>query len=149
MKPVLPMSVPVDRVRMIRRSIRCFLFGLMGAVPLFGVGAAILALRLQRQLAEEAGEPARRSAVNGATLVACALVLMFRCYDQAGLVLALGILLSAVQGWLLSRQYRRMEPVEWNPARHLAYWGAGLAYAGLNLSVTMVLLLIESAIPHR
>ena len=51
--PGLPAPVSVDRVRLIRRSIRCFVFGLMGAVPLLGLGMACLALLLGRCLVPE------------------------------------------------------------------------------------------------
>jgi hypothetical protein len=136
-----PLPVSVDRVGMIRRSMRCFVFGLIGAVPLFGLGMACLALRLWRQLAEETGEPARLAWGNTSFIVfSCLATVLLLFFDQAGLVLALGFLLSPLQGWLLFRQYRRTKPVVWNPARHLVYWGAGLALAGLNLSGTIILL---------
>jgi hypothetical protein len=145
MKPVLPTPLPpipvsVDRVRMIRRSIRCFIFGLMGAVPLFGLGAAVLALRLRRRLAEETGEPAGPKGMQGCAVVFFVLSAISLCFGQAGIILALAILLTVLQGWLMFRHYRRAGPLEWNPARHLVYWGAGLACAGLNLSSAIILM---------
>jgi hypothetical protein len=131
---------------MIRRSIRCFAFGLAGAVPLFGLGTAFLALRLQRELARETGVPARAALMDGSAVVAFALMLMSLLYDQAGFALALGFLLCAVQGYLLLRQYRRTEPADWNPARHLVYWGAALARTGLILSATIILAGVWAAI---
>ena len=80
MKPVLPAPPnrpSVDRVRMIRRSIRCFVFGAVGAVPLFGLGTAFLALRLQRELARESGVPARAPWMDGSSVIAFALMLFF------------------------------------------------------------------------
>jgi hypothetical protein len=138
----------VDRVRIIRRSIRCFVFGWIAAVPLLGIGAAFLALRLRRQVAAETGGPARLTGVNECSFVAFVAAFMVLCYGrQPGLLLALGFLLSALEAYLLFRQYVRTEPVEWNPARQLAWWGAGLAYAGLNFSATLILLGIESILP--
>jgi hypothetical protein len=131
---------------MIRRSIRCFVFGAVGAVPLFGLGTAFLALRLQRELARESGVPARAPWMDGSSVIAFALMLFFLCLDEAGLVLATGFLLCGLQGYLLFRQYRRTDPTDWNPARNLACWGAGLAYTGLNLSATIIVLGIWSAI---
>jgi len=146
MKTLLPVPPSVDRVRMIRRSMRCFVFGVVGAVPLFGLGTAFLALRLQRELARETGVPARAAWMDGSSVIAFALMLFFLLLDQAGPVLALAFLLCAVQGLLLFRQYRLTEPADWNPARHLAWWGAGLAHAGLNLSSTIIILGVWAAI---
>jgi hypothetical protein len=136
----------VDRVRMIRRSIRCFAFGLVGAVPLFGLGTAFLALRLHRELARESGVPVRATGLDASTVIAFALLIALCYFNQAGLVLAAGFLISGLEGYLLLLQYRRIELSDWNPARNLAWWGAGLAYTGLNLSVTIIVLGIWSAI---
>lgn len=144
--PELPAPVSVDRVRMIRRSMRCFVFGLMGVVPLLGLGPACLTLRLQRQLAEESGEPVRLAGAEMAAIavVAFMLAVVLLCYDQAGIVLAMGVVLSAGQGCWWFRQYQRAEPRPWNPARHLVFWAAGLAYAGLILSSTIIMLSLGS-----
>jgi len=144
--PELPAPVSVDRVRLIRRSMRCFVYGLMGAVPLVGLGMACLTLRLRRELAEETGEPVRLTGALRCAIAAFALAFVLLCCHQTGLVLALGILLPALQGYGLLRQYQRAEPRLWNPARHLVYWGAGLAYAGLVLSSLVIMLNLEAAL---
>ncbi len=123
MKPVPPSPQPpapesVDRVRLIHRSMRCFVYGLMGVVPLFGLGMACLALLLQRQVSEETGEPAGLAGAKRCSIAALALALALLGCGQAGLVLALGILLCGLQSYLLFRQYQRAEPRQWNPARH-------------------------------
>jgi hypothetical protein len=153
MTPVLPAPellppVSVDRVRLIRRSMRCFAFGLMGAVPLFGLGPACLALRLQQQLAEETGEtpPLAGAEMVALAVVAFMLAVVLLCYGQAGMVLGMGILLSALQGYGWFRQYQRAEPRLWNPARHLVFWAAALAWAGLILSSTIIMLSLGSFI---
>src|SRR5436190_21062131 len=43
----------VDMVRVIRQSIRCFVFGALGAIPIIGIGLAIQALRLHRKVFAE------------------------------------------------------------------------------------------------
>jgi len=134
----------VDRVRMIRRSMRCFVFGLMGVIPLLGLGPACLALLLRRELAEETGESSQLTVANISSAAAFFLAVILLAGGQDGLVLALGFLLAALQGGLLFGQYRRTEPLEWNPARHLVWWGAGLAYGGLILSALVILLNIGS-----
>jgi hypothetical protein len=152
--PRMPAPAALDRVRMIRRSMRCFVFGLMGIVPLFGLGTAWLALRLWREVAEETGEPARLSGANWNFIAAFMAAVALLFYNGppwysvlTDLVLAAGILLPARQGWLLVRQYGRVEPLEWNPARHLVYWGAGLAYAGLVLSSLIIMIVIGWGLP--
>ena len=131
---------------MIRRSMRCFVFGLLGVIPLLGIGPACLALLLRRELAEETGEPLQLTMANNSSIAASFLAVILLACGQDGLVLALGILLAALQGGLLFRQYRRVEPLEWNPARHWVWWGAGLAYAGLILSALIILINIASAL---
>jgi hypothetical protein len=125
---------------------RCFVFGLMGVIPLFGMGMACLALLLRRELAEETGEPLHLTWANHSSTAAFFLAVILLACGQDGLVLALGILLAALQAGLLFGQYRRIEPLEWNPARHLVWWGAGLAYAGLILSSLVLLLNVGSAL---
>jgi hypothetical protein len=151
MTPALPLPgpsvpVPADRVRLIRRSTRCFVFGILGAVPLLGIGPACLALLLHRQVGEETGEPKGPGGIYSSAAVFYILAVMLLYLGQAGFVLALGFLLSAVQAYLLRRQYLRTEPLDWNPARHLTWWGAWLALAGLNLSGTLILLAIWAVV---
>jgi hypothetical protein len=160
MTPVSPSPTPpappsVDRVGVMRRSVRCFAFGVTGMVPFIGVLTAWRALRLWQEVSEETGEPAGSSVAKKCAVSSFALAVALFFFKRAGgdprsylagmiaiivglLLLVLGILLPARQGYLLIRQYGRTEPREWNPARHFAYWGAGLAYAGLALSSTLI-----------
>ncbi|MCL5098215.1 MAG: hypothetical protein M1608_11950, partial [Candidatus Omnitrophica bacterium] len=46
----------IDTSRLIRRSLRCFYLGLAGAVPLFGIVMAILAIKLHREITLELRE---------------------------------------------------------------------------------------------
>lgn len=138
-------GIPPDRVSIIRRSQRCFVFGLCGLVPLFGVGLAWQATVLALQVAKECGEPIRQSTKGGLVIV-LGLILtgVLLELEQAGLALALGFLLAAIPGILLLREYHRTKAREWNPARHLLFWGAGLAQAGMVISATILLLIIDS-----
>src|SRR5438045_3062360 len=54
--PFSPAPRSIDMVRVIRRCLRCYFFGAMGLVPLAGVGLAVQALRLRRQVEAELGE---------------------------------------------------------------------------------------------
>jgi len=143
----LPALESVDRVRLIRRSMRCFVYGWLGAVPLFGLGMACLTLRLWRELAQETGDlpPLARGEMVAIAVVAFVLAVVFLCCDLPVLVLVMGVLLSALQGYGWFLQYQRAAPRQWNPARHLLYGGAALAGAGLVLSSTIILLCLQSA----
>lgn len=137
--PPLP---PADKVRVIRRSVRCFLFGLIGAVPCFGLGMVWLAFRLYRDLAAETGErvklyPLYLTSVSGVLVAAAGMV-----NDLPEVVLGDAIVMLGLQFLFLRRQYLRNAPAEWNPARHLMYWGLGLANLGSILSAATVLLVI-------
>lgn len=137
--PTLP---PPDRVRLIRRSIRCFLFGLVGAIPCVGLGMVWLAIKLYRDIAAETGEkvqlyPLYVTSISGLYVAGTCFT-----FDLPDGVLADAVVLLVLQFLFIRRQYRKNAPAEWNPARHLMYWGLGLANAGLNLSAVVVMLAI-------
>jgi hypothetical protein len=136
-----PERIPMDRVRIIHRSSRCFVFGLIGTIPILGLSMAWLAMRLKRQVASETGETVRLRAVNMATIAAVAIIfplLIAECYSAAFATVAA---LLCMEFFLLHRQYQKTIPPEWNPARHLLYWGVGLAYAGYIFSFTLLIAL--------
>jgi hypothetical protein len=137
-----PPQPPPDKVRVIHRSVRCFIFGLVGAVPCFGLGMVWLAFKLYRDIAAETGEPVTLyplylTSVSGVWLAAAC-----GAYDLPDGVLADAIVLLVLQFLFIRRQYLRNAPAEWNPARHLMYWGLGLANLGLIFSAVTVLLVI-------
>jgi hypothetical protein len=137
--PPLP---PPDKVRVINRSVRCFIFGLIGAVPCFGLGMVWLAFKLYRDIAAETGEAVTlfplylTSAAGVGVGVACSVNNM-----PAG-VLADAVVLLLLQFLFIRRQHLWNAPAEWNPARHLMYWGLGLANLGSILSAVTVMLAI-------
>ncbi|HEY3864400.1 MAG TPA: hypothetical protein VGO59_21210 [Verrucomicrobiae bacterium] len=130
---------PPDRVRMIRRSMRCFAFGLVGAIPCFGLGMGWLAFKLYRDIAAETGEsiklyPLFLTSISG-------LVLGAVCFKVhwPNTALAEAVLMAGLQFLFLRRQHLKNAPAEWNPGRHLMYVGLGLANAGLILSGILVM----------
>jgi hypothetical protein len=137
--PELP---PIDRVRLIRRSIRCFLFGLVGAIPCFGLGMAWLAFKLYRDIAAETGERVTLYPLFFTSAFGLCVGIAYFAIDLPGVVLGDAIGVLGFQTLFILRQYRSNAPAEWNPARHLMYWGLGLANAGLNLSAVVVILVI-------
>src|SRR2546427_29283 len=112
-------QTPVDRVRVIRRSMRCFVFGLIGAIPLLGLSMAWLAFRLQRQVANATGEQIRFAPLHLSLGIGLILLLAAALVESVGAVLAAVLILLALQFFLWRRQYLRNVPLEWNPARHL------------------------------
>ena len=57
------MSNPALRIRLIERSLRCFVFGWLSLLPLIGLGPALLAIWLYPKVWSESKEewnPARR-----------------------------------------------------------------------------------------
>ena len=83
------MQTPTDRIRLIERSLRCFVFGLLSLVPLIGLGLVFLAIRLHWQTwadSDGAWNPARSYLLRGFclaclgflfSLVAIALFVLF------------------------------------------------------------------------
>jgi hypothetical protein len=132
---------PVDRVRVINRSVRCFVFGVIGAIPCFGLSMAWLAFKLYREVAEETGER-----VNLLPFQVCSVSLIlaaaFTPFDIPEVLVTYGVLMFGLQILFLRRQYHKNAPAEWNPARHLVYWGIGLANMGILLSAAMALAII-------
>jgi hypothetical protein len=137
--PELP---PIDRVRLIRRSTRCFLFGLAGAIPCFGLGTAWLSFKLYRDIAAETGEPVQLYPLFITSVSGLWVGVGFLTIHWPDVVLGDAIVVLGLEFLFIFRQYRKNAPSEWNPARHLMYWGLGLANAGLILSAVVVILAI-------
>jgi hypothetical protein len=58
----------MDKVRIIKLSVRCCVLGCLGLIPVLGVGPAVIAVRLFRQVQELASgqwNPASRYALGG------------------------------------------------------------------------------------
>jgi hypothetical protein len=133
---------PADPVRVINRSIRCFIFGLVGAVPCFGLGMIWLTFKLYRDIAAETGEPVKLYPIYLTTVSGVAVAAVCAFCDLPDGVLADVVALLVLQFIFIRQQYVRNAPTEWNPARHLMYWGLGLASLGLILSALTVMLVI-------
>lgn len=136
--PDLILPVPADRVRVINRSVRCFVFGVIGAIPCVGLSMAWLAFKLYREVAEETGERVNLVPLHTCT-VALIVAAAFTPFDIPDLLIVYGTLVFGLQILFLRQQYQKNAPSEWNPARHLIYWGIGLANLGI-LSSTVVIL---------
>ena len=137
----LPSPV-ADPIRVINRSVRCFIFGVVSLVPCFGLGTVWLAFRLFLDVAEETGEPVKLYPLYLTSIAGVWLAAACGYNDLPLGVLADALVIAVLQFLFLRRQYVRNAPGEWNPARHLMYWGLGLANLGSILSALTVLLVI-------
>ncbi|MEW6158195.1 MAG: hypothetical protein AB1813_12225 [Verrucomicrobiota bacterium] len=135
-----------DKVRVIERSLRCFVFGLIGFVPLLGVALAFQAVRLHRSIRNETGED--WSAVPLGICWAIAFVFgcgFFALFQERGVVTVL-VCFGLLTALVLHNQARRPGGIKWNPARRYLYWGLGLGMVGIGNSVaTLTLILIALA----
>jgi hypothetical protein len=142
---ILPTNIPqADRLRVIRRSVRCRVFGVLGLVPFFGLSLAWLAIRLHRQVLAETGESWRIARIRVyfvAGLVFTALSLLAG-EPLAGLLAAHVFLL--LQLYLLFWQYRNGRVVHDIPTRRLLYQGRLCAQCGWFLSALIAVLWVIS-----
>lgn len=130
----------IDRVQLIRRSIRCFYLGAGGMFPLIGFGLAIQAMRLHREVARELGRkwnapPVRWYWVFGLVGVLGYLKL-FGCAAGA----LVGLLFVGIQTYHLWRSLPA--DFQMNPADNHLRWGVILGYGGTFVSMLAVPLLL-------
>ncbi len=132
----------IDRVRVIRRSMRCQVFGLIGLLPLFGAGFAYQALRLKGSVSAEVGDDWRSPPVYCYWLVgALAMLAVNRAFDLAGDV-ALCVVLLALQAWHVWRRFQRRRAGAWNPGDREVFLGVLFAYTGLGFSLWAVVVVV-------
>jgi hypothetical protein len=89
------MEAAVERIRIIRRSLRCFVLGWLSLIPIFGLALGVLAISLHFRVWRDEGcgwNPARRYLATGFCLawLGCLLsllslaflgVMLIRVYD--------------------------------------------------------------------
>ena len=141
MQPALaPRSV--DMVRVIRRSMRCFVFGCIGFIPILGLGLAAQAMYLLRSVFAELNHPWHPPPVYYLWVLAVpTLWYVDELLGFAGCAVILGGLMAGQSYWLW-KQFPR-EPTElWNPAREHLFWGMALGYAGILNSLAVVTIFV-------
>jgi hypothetical protein len=129
-------------VRVIRRSMRCLAFGLIGLVPLVGTGFACQALRLGRAISLDFEDGWRPPPVYGYWLVGTmALVVADAALGLLG-DLAVCSLLLGLQSWHCWRRSGGQGGRVWNPGHRELRWGVIFARAGLGLSLWTIVVLV-------
>jgi hypothetical protein len=128
----------VDMARLIRRSLRCFLFGLIGTIPVIGLGLAYQAIRLHQKAAADMGESWQPPRVRWHWTLG---LLCLWGYDY--FLGWLGFLaIFVIFAWLQTNHVRRGFSVNqdrfWNPAERHSSWGVTLAYGGYFSSLSLV-----------
>jgi hypothetical protein len=141
--PPLPENLsPPERVRIIRRSLRCASYGELGAVPIVGLPAAISVLVIYRQISRQTGEPWRHRQLN----VELALCVLTSCLMLAGGEWAEAILLLLFAfsfQFLVTYRYLQKEKARyWNPARRELFYGLANAYIGIHSSICLLLVIV-------
>jgi len=114
---------------------RCFVFGLLGLVPFFGVGFAYQALRLRRAISLEIGDAWEPPPVYCYWVMGLIAVITAWSWLNPTANAVLFILVLGVQTWHCWRSFAGTREVTWNPGRCQLLWGVIFAYAGLGLSL--------------
>jgi hypothetical protein len=136
----------VDMVRVIRRSMRCFTFGVLGLVPLFGTGFACQALRLRRSVSEDLQDGWKPPPVYGYWLLGALALMAGNSFWSLPGDLTACIAVLGLQSWHCWRSFLRRAGTAWNPADHELFWGTLFAYAGLGLTLWSVVVLVLQVI---
>ena len=126
----------VDMARVIRQSIRCFVFGALGAIPIIGIGLAIQALLLHKKVLAELEEPWRPPPLYWYWLIGLLYLWAYRELFGAVGTLSIFLIIGGLQTYHLWRSLPS-EP-RWNPGERHLFWGAALAYLGCFGSLTLL-----------
>jgi hypothetical protein len=137
---------PPERIRVIRRSSRALVFGVLGLVPVLGWFPAIYTIGMHRQLCRTTGEPWKG--------------MWFSCW-LGGLAVLSGILVGVgqwaigvlgfflvcgAQVWPVATYLRKQQASYWNPGRHALFYGMSLAWCGLFFSFWMMAIFLGAII---
>jgi hypothetical protein len=132
----------LDMVRVIRRSLRCLLFGWIGLVPLFGIGFACQAMRLRRRVSADLGDDWTPPPVYCYWLLGAVGMVAVTSWIGLWGDLALCGALLGLQSWHCWRRHANRPQNVWNPADRELFLGTLFAYAGLGLSLWTVVVLV-------
>ncbi len=125
----------LDMVRIIRQSTRCFAFGVMGALPILGLGLALQALRLRREVVAETNESWELGPVWVYWLAGpIALWAMDRWFGLRAAA-AIFVVLAGAQALHLWLTFPAPPAGLWNPGRRHLLWGTVLACGGIYGSI--------------
>jgi hypothetical protein len=128
----------VDMIRVIRRSVRCFLFGLLGVIPLIGHGLAWQSLHLCDEVLSEMGDNWHRPPLWAYWVVGLgAMIILDYFFGLIGWSSAFGIFLG-LQTYHLWLSFPASDSLIWNPGRRHVLCGIALAYAGYFGSCSLI-----------
>jgi hypothetical protein len=113
---------------------RCFAFGLIGLVPVLGIGLAVQALRLQQRIAFEMKDSWKAPPVYVYWLLGIALLWAVDTHFGSIGDLTMALLVLAAQSFHIWRSFGLSPHRVWNPGRPQLTWGVICAYAGVSLS---------------
>lgn len=129
----------MDFIRLADQSRRCFSLGMVAAVPVLGLPAAVEVARLFTAVARETSEPWDHRPFAAGFVGAWALLVAI--YATAGLTWAYGFLCLEMVffGRLFASRVRTKRPRIENPSRRWLYLGLALAYGQVFVLVPVVL----------
>lgn len=135
-----------DMVRILRRSMRCLVFGWIGLVPMAGVGLAIQSLRLCRSVTSELGVRWKAPPVYGYWLAGASVIWFCDRFFDIGTNLIVLVALLLVQTLHLWRSWNDVPEPIWNAGKPALVWGTILAYAGLASTTWSVIAMVILAV---
>lgn len=122
--------------RVIRQSVRCFVFGALGAIPIVGIGLAIQALRLHRRIFTELQQPWKPPPLYWYWLITLLYLWAYGELFGAAGGFSIFLILAGLQTYHLRRSFPPEPP--WNPGERHHFWGVALAYLGWFGSITLL-----------
>jgi hypothetical protein len=141
-EPLPPASLELhypEKVRVIRQSIRCLVFGFIGVIPFLGLPLALQTLQLRRAIGRTTGDESSLRRVF-AMAVACFLwlPLYLVVWDLTGLGMVLCVF-AAGAAVLFKGVAGSAASTRWNPARGTLYFGVWLSCIGLFATAGLIL----------
>jgi hypothetical protein len=124
-------EAPPEMIRLIHRSVRCFVLGLAGAVPVLGIFAAFQAIRLFQSITRETGEAVRWKDFYRLWVLGIGFATLLFPLESPAQSLALMIGFGLLQLLILRQAESARVARSWNPARRHLYWGMALAHFGI------------------
>ena len=137
-----PPPASIDMVRVIRRSIRCFVFGVIGLVPLFGAGFAYQALRLRRAVSLDLEDGWKPPPVYLYWLLGTVALLAADAGIGVPGDVVVCVVILGIQSWQCYRCFDRASTPVWNPGQRELLWGVLLAQVGLALTLWTIVVLV-------
>jgi len=120
---------PIDPIQIIRRSLRCFITGIVSAIPIIGAMISLIAIQIFIQVCQQTGERFHYRFWCRKWSAFFLITVITACFNKwlgfACLILCIGMwAFQLILGWCIV-------PPVWNPARRYLFLGFGFASVSL------------------